>query len=419
MTTPLERAGTADRLDPLVRRIFVGVACSALGSGLTLPFLYVYLSEVRGISTSVIGLLFAWMGLLGLLVSPLFGTLIDRHGPRRVIMLGLAMEALGVGLIGFIETTGHAVVVLGLVSAGTAAMWPATTALLTRLVPETQRERVYGLQFMLLNAGLGVGGLVSAALVHVDDAGSFQRLYLLDALTYVAFILVVASLPAGVGAAPEPSVPEEGGRPPGWGAVLRDRTMLRVSLVATLLVTFGYAQLEAGFAAYTVDVAGIPPRTLGLAFAANTGAIVLGQLYALRWIQGRRRSRMLGLTAAIWSVSWAVIALSALTGAWTAVVLVILGLALFGIGETLWAPVAPAVVNALATEELRGRYNAAFGATWTVSMIMGPAIAGLLIGNDLALVWVLLTVGGTALGSFLLAGLRRHLTDQQDGLLAG
>ena len=36
-------------LDPLVKRLFVGIAFSALGSGLTMPFLYVYLAEVRGI----------------------------------------------------------------------------------------------------------------------------------------------------------------------------------------------------------------------------------------------------------------------------------------------------------------------------------------------------------------------------------
>ena len=36
-------------LDPRVRRLFVGFAFSALGSGLTVPFLYVYLAQVRGL----------------------------------------------------------------------------------------------------------------------------------------------------------------------------------------------------------------------------------------------------------------------------------------------------------------------------------------------------------------------------------
>ena len=57
-------------LDPLVRRLFVGIAFSALGSGLTMPFLYVYLAEVRHISTATVGLLFAFMGVLGFVGSP-------------------------------------------------------------------------------------------------------------------------------------------------------------------------------------------------------------------------------------------------------------------------------------------------------------------------------------------------------------
>ena len=166
-----------------------------------------------------------------------------------------------------------------------------------------------------------------------------------------------------------------------------------------------------------MDVAGIPAHYLGWAFGANTAAIVLGQLVTLRLIKGRRRSRMLALCAAIWSVSWAVIALSDAVDGWTSVALVVVGLGVFGLGETLWAPLAPAIVNDLATEELRGRYNALQGMTWTVAMIVGPALAGLLIGNGLAHVWVALhRRGHGGRGACCCSELRRHLTPAQDGL---
>jgi predicted MFS family arabinose efflux permease len=149
------------RLDPLVRRLFVGIGFSALGSGLTMPFLYVYLAEVRGISTATVGLLFAWMGLLGFVGSPLGGTLIDRFGPRPVMLVGLTAEALGVASLALVESALHAFVVASFITLGTVGLYPASTAMLTRLVPEPARERVYGFQFMLLNAGLGVGGVTA------------------------------------------------------------------------------------------------------------------------------------------------------------------------------------------------------------------------------------------------------------------
>jgi MFS family permease len=390
----------------------VGIALSALGSGLTMPFLYVYLAEVRGIATSTVGLLFAFMGLLGFIGSPIGGTLIDRFGPRPVMISGLTVEAVGVASLALVHNAWHALAVAAFITLGTVGLYPAATAMLTRLVPEDRREKVYGFQFMLMNAGLGIGGVISAMLVRTADPSSFERLYVIDALSYVAYIAVVLSLPRGTGSFSR----EELGEQPGWGAVLKDRTLLRVVLVSMVVITFGYAQFEAGFAAYTVDVAGIPAHMLGWAFGANTAAIVLGQLVTLRLIKGRSRSRMLALCAAIWSLSWVVIASSDAVDGWVAITLVVVGLGMFGLGETLWAPLAPAIVNDLATEELRGRYNALQGMTWTVAMIVGPALAGLLIGNDLAHVWVACTVGGTALAAVLLLRMRRHLTPAQDGL---
>lgn len=416
LVSPEPEALVPPGLDPLVKRLFVGIAFSALGSGLTMPFLYVYLAEVRGIPTSTVGLLFAFMGLLGFLGSPVGGTLIDRVGPRPVMIVGLTAEAFGVASLALVENAWHALAVATFITLGTVGLYTASTAMLTRLVPEERREKVYGFQFMLMNAGLGVGGVVSAFLVRTTDPSSFERLYLLDALSYVAYIAVVLSLPRGTGAMSRAEAREEIGPQPGWSTVLRDRALMRVVLISVVVITFGYAQFEAGFAAYTVGVAGIPAHTLGWAFGANTAAIVLGQLVALRFIQGRRRSTMLALCAAIWSASWMVIALSDAVDPALAVGLVVAGLALFGLGETLWAPLAPAIVNDLASEELRGRYNALQGMTWTVAMIIGPALAGLLIGNDLAHVWVGCTVGGTALGAVLLLRLRRHLSPEQDGL---
>jgi MFS family permease len=403
-------------LDPRVRRIFLGFGFSALGSGLTMPFLFVYLAEVRGFPTPTVGLIFAWMGLVGLCLSPIGGTLIDRLGPRPVMISGLVVEASSVVALGHVERVWESFALATVMVAGTIGLWPASTAMLTRLVPTEARERVYGFNFMLLNAGLGVGGLVSALIVDVSSVASFQVLYTIDGLSYLVYLAVLVSLPRGTGARAAPVEHEPHLEPPSWRVVLRDRTLVRVVLTSTLAVTFGYAQMEAGFAAYTVTVADVPARALGLAYGANTTAIVLGQLLTLRLIRGRRRSMMLALCALTWSISWLIITSSDLTSGGISVALVVVGLALFGLGETLWAPVAPAIVNDLAREDLRGRYNALSGMTWTVSSIVGPLVAGMLIGHDLPYVWVACVVGGTGVAAVLFAGLRSHLTDAQDGI---
>lgn len=403
---------------PLARRLILGIAFSALGSGLTMPFLYVYLAQVRGIPTQTVGLLFAWMGVVSFLAEPLGGTLIDRFGPRPVMISGLLVETVTTYLIGHVASVGQALVVITAVCLGTAGLYPATTAMLTRLVPATERERVYAVQFMLMNAGFGVGGLVASVLVDTSSVASFQLLYLIDALSYLGYILVVLTLPRSAGSLE--SVTDAGAEvlPGGWREVLSDRAMLRFMLVCIVVVTFGYAQMEAGFAAYVTETGGVPASRLGWSFAANTVVIVLGQLVALRFIPGRSRTRVLALAASIWSVSWLVVAMTGRVEGGAAVVFAILGLGLFGVGETLWAPVAPAVVNDLAPEHLRGRYNSAQAMVWTTASVLGPATAGLLLGNGLAGVWVTATVGGTALAAALFLRLRRHLSPSADGRVA-
>jgi hypothetical protein len=52
------------------RRVLLSVAFFAVGNGLTLPFLLVYLHEVRGLATETAGLVIAWVALGGLLTGP-------------------------------------------------------------------------------------------------------------------------------------------------------------------------------------------------------------------------------------------------------------------------------------------------------------------------------------------------------------
>ena len=89
---------------PLARRLILGIAFSALGTGLTMPFLYVYLAQVRGFPGPVVGLVFAWMGLLSFIAAPLGGSLIDRYGPRVVVVVGLVVEAVGVFALAYVQT---------------------------------------------------------------------------------------------------------------------------------------------------------------------------------------------------------------------------------------------------------------------------------------------------------------------------
>ncbi|WP_147384920.1 MFS transporter [Nocardioides cavernaquae] len=404
-------APAPSRLD---RRVLLGFAVSAIGNGLTMPFLYVYLAHVRDLGPSTTGWLFAWIGLVGVVVAPALGSLMDRFGPRLVMMCGLGVEVVSVGSLGFVDEIVPVMLALAGLVVGAAPLWPGTTALLALVVAPERREGVYGLVFLAVNAGLGLGGVVGAALIDVSRLGSFQVLYVADACSYLVYAVVLATLPRGVGRTPSGEQCLEGG----WREVVADRRVMALLACGVLAVTFGYGQFEAGASAYVVEVAGLPAQVLGWGFAANTLVIVASQLLVLQLTAHRRRTAVLAFAVATWSVAWVVVGLSAAVPGWWAIAAVVIGLGVFGLGETLWAPVATGLVNTLAPAHLRGRYNAALGLVWTLGQVFGPAIAGVLIGHGHGGTWVAVVVGGTLLSALLLASLRRRLTPEEDGLPA-
>jgi len=75
------------------------------------------------------------------------------------------------------------ILVITVCSFGQSAMWPAQGAIATELTPEHLRERIYGIQFAMLNLGIGIGGLISSIAVTLDNARSFELLFFGDGIS--------------------------------------------------------------------------------------------------------------------------------------------------------------------------------------------------------------------------------------------
>jgi MFS family permease len=406
-------AAPSERLTGEVRRLIAGNTLSAFGTGFTLPFLFIYLTDVRHMAAGTAGTAIATLGVVGLLTVPFTGWLSDRIGPWRVLVLSMLVEAVGTAGIALVTRPWHAFAVLSFVGVGMAAGWPAQSALIASLVPPEHRSRVYAVQFTLLNLGIGVGGAVSGLLVDVSRVGSFQAIYVVDAFSFVGYAAILATI-RHVSVRPPPPAPGEASG--GYRDLLRDRVFLRLCAVVLLMSIAGYGQINSGFPGFVRRYGHVSTRAIGLAFAANTAVIVLVQLGVERRLQGRRRTRALAGVAVVWMASWAVIGSAGLVHGTLAAGSVIAGLALFGLGETLWAPTGNTLVNDIAPAHLRGRYNAVASISWQLSSVIGPALAGLALqsGRPGAYIGGLLLALGVA--AVLFVGMERRLTPFQNGL---
>jgi MFS family permease len=116
------------------RWILVGTMFSSIGRGLTLPFLLVYLTKVRGLDAGTVGLLVGWMGAVALVLAPIGGSLMDRLGVRRVLLALQFVAALGTGSLALVDNVVTTFLALTLIAVAFAGLWAGQTTILASLV---------------------------------------------------------------------------------------------------------------------------------------------------------------------------------------------------------------------------------------------------------------------------------------------
>jgi len=379
------------RLPRSVQILQLGGLMNAVGNGLVLPFAFIYLHNVRGFSLGLAGLVLGTNAAVSLIAGPLSGPLVDRLGGRRMLAVALGFLMLGFGGYAFVESPWHGFLASAITGIGNGIFWPAQSTLIAGLTPPERRPAAFAMQRVVMNLGIGIGGLAGGFLA----ATSFRVLFLADALTFVAYAAVLVAF------VPEPAqiahrVGEQAGT---YRDVLRHRVFMGFMALNAAFITAGIAQIEL-IAPYGKNEAGIGERWIGGIFAVNTLVIVLAQLPIARLAEGRRRMVVLALMGVTWAASWLLVPVAGLwLAGFAAFAVIALTAAVFGIGECLHGAVQAPLVADLADHRLLGRYMAMSAFSWQVGFTIGPPLGGLLLSVSPTGLWIFSAVVCLAAGA--------------------
>jgi MFS family permease len=394
-------------LDPrLPRDVYVlqaGGLLNAFGNGVVLPFLIIYLHNVRGISLGIAGLAAASQSATALGSGFLAGTLSDRAGPRRVLLGAIVVMTVAFGLMPLIRNAWEAFALYAVWGVGSGAFWPSQSALLAGLTPPERRAGSYALQRLAMNVGVAAGGVVAGLIASVAHPSSFTVLFLVDCATFVGYLLVLLRVPS-------PALHPD--RAAGsWRAVARDRTMVEFSLLNAVFMAFAIAVMVELLPAFAKNVAHVNEQEIGVIFALDSVGIVLLQLPVAKLVEGRRRMRGLALMGLVWSVAllgvWAV-------GAWTsataAAAVFAAATVVFASGECLHGAIHAPLAADLAPPQLVGRYLALASLSWQAGWIVGPAAGGFFLQHAPLALWPV-AAGVNLLGAAWALALERRLPE--------
>ena len=357
--------------------LFFGTFLNKFGT-FVLPYLAIILTR-HGYSPSDAGLAIGAYGVGTLLASALGGHLADTIGRRKTIALSMFSSAAAMMMLSQARGLPAIVLLTGLAGLAAELYRPASSALLTDLVPAGQRVVAFSAFRMAFNAGWAFGPATAGFLAE----RSLFWLFVGDAVTSALFGAVAfLALPGG---ARSPSTECR------WTDALkvlgRDRKFQQV-LFSAFAVGLVFFQLLSTFGLHVTHL-GFSAATYGAIISLNGVLVVLCEL-PLTSITRRFPARR--VMAAGYLAVAAGFALNAIAHTVPGLMVCMV---IITFGEMLTMPVSAAYVADLAPTRMRGRYMGAYSLVWACALIVGPGLGMRLLELGPAALW--LTCGAIGL----------------------
>jgi MFS family permease len=358
-----------------VRLLIVGTLVNRLGTFIVPYLTLILLRDFHMREGEAARLLFAFG--IGSVVSILTGGFVtDRFGRRRTLLVSLFGSGVLAVAMGLVPSTAAFVPLLVAFGFIADLYRPASSAMISDLLPSSDRASGFAGMRMAVNLGWASGTALGGVLADWN----WRMLFLGDGLTTLAFgVLVYLAIPetrpAAAVPASAPSPTSEGNlehaRPVlGRGPTnpLRDGVFLATTL-AGLLLTLIFCSHLTVLPLTVTQSAGYPAVVFGLLASVNGVLIAFFEISITARLKGFRRLRLAALGSFLVAAGFGMIGL-VMHWAWF-----LLAVVVFTAGEILSSPQQMAFIADWAPPEVRGRYLSFYQAMWSVAFAVNPAIA--------------------------------------------
>ena len=367
-----------------------------LGGFMLYPFFALYLTHKFDIGMSTVGLLFAVFSISGMVGSALGGALADRMGRKVVIIFSLILSSLSALGMGLAPSLGIFIAVVIIVGTLSSIGHPAHEAVVADLLPQDKRAEGYGIIRVVFNVAVIIAPPIAGLLI----ANSYLTLFIVDAvISLMAATIVITALPETKPQAQPHAKPETMKQTfAGYGRVFRD-TPFVAFIGVTVMMTLVYMNMNSTLGVFLRDQHGLPEIRYGALLSINAILVVFFQFWMTRRLEQYKPFLMMAAGSLLYAIGFA------MYGFVSGFALFVVAMIVITIGEMVVSPFQQSLVASFAPEDMRGRYMAVSGLTWSIAFTIGPYFAGLILDSaNPNLLWALCGILGivTTFGFLLL-----------------
>jgi MFS family permease len=376
------------------RRFVAAIVADTVGSGLFMPITLLYFLAMTDLSLVQIGSALSLSAVLTMPGAFVIGSLVDRFGPRKMMLAGNLVQA--VGMMAYLWADSLVAVALwtALLNIGRQSFWGSFGNVVTAISAPGERELWFGFLQAVRNLGYSVGGVLAGIALQIGTDRAFESVVVVNVVTFVIAFVLLLDVPDHRAAHPDDAPVE------GWGVVLRDGPYLRL-LFGQFGFVVGMMVLNFALPVYVAETIDLPGWVVGAIFTVNTALVGLGQGLVVRRMTGQVRARMMGLAQLVFVASYAMFVVAGWLPVWLAVVVMLVAAAVYTGGELTGGPVFSATAAEAAPDHLRGRYLGLFQLSWGIGGAVTPAAFTWLLAHGQTTVWWVLALVALASAAYL------------------
>ncbi|MHA1459596.1 MAG: MDR family MFS transporter [Promethearchaeota archaeon] len=354
-----------------------------LGGFLLFPFFAFYITERFGVGATEVGFLFMVFAGGSLIGSTIGGALADKFGRRSMLLLGLISSGIGSILMGLVDNL-YIFFILGAFLGILGDLGgPARQAMVVDLLPQEKHTEGFGLLRVFVNLSATIGPMLGVFIY--SESQSYMLLFVGDAVSslitaLIVFLVIPETKPEKREEKPEESVINT---LKGYKEVFKDSLYI-IFLAVSAITVLVYMQMNSTLSIFLLNEHSFPLEGFGLLLSMNALMVVLFQFWITKRVSKFAPMKMMALGTLLYMIGFG------MYGFINEIYLFFIAMAILTVGEMIVLPVSQGVVAKFAPEDKRGRYMAVYGYHWSIPMLFGIIIAGLIMDYiNPYLVWYL------------------------------